>query len=66
MPSIRPNTKARMISANSYAEILYEVAEAVSGLIVHSSTVVYAPGLSAQKVHPKLLATALAKGAGRT
>ena len=29
-------------SANSYAEILYEVAEAVSGFVVH--TAAYAPG----------------------
>ena len=37
-----PNTETRMAIANSYAEILYEVAEAVSGLAVH--TAVYAPG----------------------
>ena len=37
-----PDMETRMAMANSYAEILYEVAEAVSGLVVR--TVAYAPG----------------------
>ena len=37
-----PNTETRMARANSYAEILYEVAKAVSGPAVH--TAAYAPG----------------------